>query len=355
MKNKSSSADDSFVRALSSAGVTLGVSTYNASQLLTVWANDYGLCTSTSNVPRAMGIGFENDLLAVASRAGMSMFRCFETSQVSNNGIDADFTWLERAKYHTGPIDTHDVEIHNRRIFAVNTAWSCISVFGFEDNFKPIWRPPFITGLCPNDRCHLNGMAVKDGKPMFVTALGQSNEPKGWKAGIVNGGVLMSTKENKILAKNLSLPHSPVYMEHSNCLWFLQSGTGQICQFDLLRLEIVKTIDTSYFIRGLAIEKDIAFVGFSMLRKSSQTFKPLQGILKGDECGLLAVNLVSGEVLGKLLFSSPVEELYDVSIFPKPGRHIVISEGDALHKEFYAKGNDIIRVKPRNDVASWPG
>ena len=53
---------------------------------------------------------------------------------------------------------------------------------------------------------------------MFVTALGQSNEPKGWKAGIVKGGVLMSTKENKILAENLSLPHSPVYCpEHSNC------------------------------------------------------------------------------------------------------------------------------------------
>ena len=39
----------------------------------------------------------------------------------------------------------------------------------------PRWRPPFITALAAEDRCHLNGLAIVDGRPRYVTALGETD------------------------------------------------------------------------------------------------------------------------------------------------------------------------------------
>lgn len=47
--------------------------------------------------------------------------------------------------------------------------------------FVPRWQPRFVTDLVAEDRCHLNGLAMVGGKPKYVTALGQTNEPRGWK------------------------------------------------------------------------------------------------------------------------------------------------------------------------------
>lgn len=354
--SSSCSYDNGFREALHKANVTLGVSTYNASRLIVAWADSDSVVIHSSIIPRAMGIGFEGELMAVASKAGMSMFRRFNVEQDKPLSANSDYIWLERAKYHTGPIDAHDVAVSNRQIFAVNTAWSCISIFGFEDSFKPIWRPAFISNHSPTDRCHLNGMALRDGRPAYATALGRSNEPAGWKADIINGGVLMETKSKCILADSLSLPHSPVYIGERNELWFLQSGNGSVCRFDWENKCVVPVVETGLFIRGLAIHNEVAFVGFSQLRKSSKTFKPLQDKLQGDLCGVLAADLKTGVILGKMTFSDPVQELYDVSIFPGAGRHLVVSEGDANHSVFLATGERLVQVRrTQSESAPWPG
>jgi hypothetical protein len=53
----------------------------------------------------------------------------------------------------------------------VNTAFSCLCTLDGRHSFVPRWRPPFITSLAAEDRCHLNGMAMADGAPKYVTAL----------------------------------------------------------------------------------------------------------------------------------------------------------------------------------------
>jgi uncharacterized protein (TIGR03032 family) len=355
MEELVTSFEDGFQKALEKANITIGISTYKASRLITICADEEGVVIRPSLIPRAMGIGFEGELMAVASKAGINMYRRFIVGKDSSWSAEYDYVWLERAKYHTGPIDAHDVAVSNKQVFAVNTAWSCISIFGFEDSFKPIWRPPFISGLSPTDRCHLNGMAVRDGKPAYATALGQSNESKGWKTNLLNGGVLMETKNKTILAEGLSLPHSPVYLAESNELWFLQSGEGTVCRFDLEKNCVVPVIETDLFIRGLAIHNQIAFVGFSQLRKTSKLFKPLENRLQGDQCGVLAADLRTGEVLGEMIFGDSVEELYDVSIFPGQGRHLVLSEGDHMHNRFLAMGDRLINIDKGKGSASWPG
>ena len=63
----------------------------------------------------------------------------------------------------------------------VNTRFSCLCTPSDVYNFVPRWRPPFISALAPEDRCHLNGLGLVDGKPRYVTALGRSDEPAGWR------------------------------------------------------------------------------------------------------------------------------------------------------------------------------
>ena len=37
--------------------------------------------------------------------------------------------------------------------------------------FSPRWRPPFVSALAPEDRCHLNGLAMVDGVLLLVDAV----------------------------------------------------------------------------------------------------------------------------------------------------------------------------------------
>ena len=60
---------------------------------------------------------------------------------------------------------------------------------------RAISRPPFISAYAAEDRCHLNGLAIVDGQPRYVTALGQSDTRGGWRAGKSNGGIVMSVPD----------------------------------------------------------------------------------------------------------------------------------------------------------------
>lgn len=341
-----------FVEALEKVDATIGVSTYSASRLLSIWAESGEVGTSSSRISRAMGIGFEDGLMAVASVNGIGMFKRLAAAGAISESCD--WVWVERAKYHTGPIDSHDVAIAERRIFAVNTAWSCVSYFGFEQSFRPAWKPNFISGFAPEDRCHLNGMAVKNGRPAYVTSLGNTDAKKGWKDSIMKGGLLMDVGSNSVLAEGLALPHSPVFDEVDGRLYFLQSGTGELCEFDFQTRSVVPLLGTGRFIRGLAIRDGFAFIGFSKLRTTSKTFAPLQQVLRGDECGVLSVDLHRREVTGELIFTGEVDELYDVSFFPGKGRHMVVAEADPLHAHTLVLKDKMVPMRNAS-IARWPG
>jgi uncharacterized protein (TIGR03032 family) len=45
-------------------------------------------------------------------------------------------------------------------VWIVNTRFSCLCTLDPDYSFVPRWRPPFITALAAEDRCHLNGLAV---------------------------------------------------------------------------------------------------------------------------------------------------------------------------------------------------
>jgi uncharacterized protein (TIGR03032 family) len=187
-----------------------------------------------------------------------------------------------------------------------------------ESNFVPRWRPPFVTELEPSDRCHLNGLAMVDGQPKYVTALGETNEMHGWRPNKAKGGILMDVDTGEVITRGLSMPHSPRW--HGGRLWVCESGSGTLGTVDPNsgRYEAVAAVPG--FTRGLDFVGDLAFVGLSQVRESA-VFSGLEITerLAPEErtCGVCVVDLRTGTVVALLEFTSGVQEVFAVALLPR--------------------------------------
>jgi uncharacterized protein (TIGR03032 family) len=179
----------------------------------------------------------------------------------------------------------------------------------------PRWRPPFITALAAEDRCHLNGLAIVNGQPRYATALGETDTAGGWRPGKGLGGCLIDIPTNSVAMRGLSMPHSPRW--HDNRLWMLESGTGRFLLADPAAGRRQAIAEVPGFARGLALADRYAFVGLSKIRATSaMDGVPLAERRDELKCGVAAVDLVSGRVAGLLEFQTAVEEIYDVQLLP---------------------------------------
>ncbi len=92
--------------------------------------------------------------------ASRTCFRC----QHSGGGPDRHY--VPRVAHTTGDLDVHDIGVMaDGRIVFVNTLFSCLATLSPTHGFRVFWKPPFISKLAAEDRCHLNGLAMKDGAP----------------------------------------------------------------------------------------------------------------------------------------------------------------------------------------------
>ena len=158
--------------------------------------------------------------------------------------------------YVTGDLDIHDISIGEKGLTFVNTLFSCLATVSETHSFIPIWQPPFISKLAAEDRCHLNGLAMKDGKPKYVTAVSQSDVAEGWRDYRVDGGCVIDIENNEIILTGLSMPHSPRW--HQDKLYLLNSGTGEFGYVDLKKGQFNPIVFCLGYLRGctlLGVEK----------------------------------------------------------------------------------------------------
>jgi len=200
-------------------------------------------------------------------------------------------------------------------LWIVNTRFSCLCTLHADYSFVPRWRPPFITALAAEDRCHLNGLTLVDGRPRYVTALGETDTAGGWRANKPHGGCLIDIPSGEILARGLSMPHSPRW--HDGRLWLLESGTGRLVLLDLATGRGQVVAELPGFTRGLALLGPYAFLGLSKIRPTSaMDGVPLAERRDQLKCGVGVVDLRNGRVLGLLEFQTAVEEIFDVQLLP---------------------------------------
>ncbi|MCP4701648.1 MAG: TIGR03032 family protein [Gammaproteobacteria bacterium] len=306
-----------FPDILETLGCTLVLSTYQAGKVILLSTQNGRLIQLPRAFPKPMGIAVEGRRMAIATREETVVLADapkLAPAYPKQPGI-YDGLFVPRATYYTGELDIHDMAWGEKGLWAVNTRFSCLALIDEHYSFTPAWQPKFIDALTPDERCHLNGLALADGRPRYVTALGMSNTTEGWRENKLSGGILMDTDSQEIIVHGLAMPHSPRLYDKR--LYLLNSARGELVHVDpgSGHLETVSRIPG--FVRGMARCGDYVFIGVSKLRHKHQTFGDLPIAKESVFCGVVALHLSSGRLAGSVRYVNACEEIYDVQIIDK--------------------------------------
>ncbi|MBI2242575.1 MAG: TIGR03032 family protein [Nocardioides sp.] len=305
-----------FPQVLEEAGCSLLVSTYQAGQLVAIGTHDGRPTFSFRRFDQAMGVAVGADRVAVGGKTQVWTLRDHSdiAPAIAPKGR-YDRCWLPRASVVTGAIACHELAWGESGLWVVNTAFSCLATLDDRFSFVPRWRPPFVSGLAAEDRCHLNGLAMRDGRPASVTAFAPSDQPGAWRSTRNDSGVVVDVASGEVVTAGLAMPHSPRW--YGGHLFVLNSGYGRLEHVEPSsgRREIVATFPG--YARGLAFHGGLAFVGLSRIRETNVFGgAPIAEYHDQLLCGVGVVELASGATVATLQFDTAVTEIFDVQVVP---------------------------------------
>ncbi|HWY10130.1 MAG TPA: TIGR03032 family protein [Bacteroidia bacterium] len=312
---------------------SIAISTYQANKLIFISPVDENKITQ---LPRdfAKPMGFEilGDKMILATKDEILYFEnSKELAKYYPNKKDTyDALFLPRTAFYSGRVDMHDVAMGTEGIWAINTSFSCLCQVTGNFNFIPRWQPKFISKLVSEDRCHLNGLVMINGKPKYVTALSTADEPQGWRDNIVNGGVLIDVETNEIILDKLAMPHSPLMYKDE--LYMLLSASGELIKVNIKekKYKVLKKLEG--FCRGMDVCGDYIFVAMSKLRKNSSTFAKLPFAEKADAAGIKVIHIPTMALVGELSYQASVDEIYALKILKDTIRPNILNTVNPLHK-----------------------
>ncbi len=304
--------------------INLALSSYQSGKFYLLGQNkDGGLLVDERFFRKAMGIcAPEKDTVLLATLFQIIKFKnVLDPGQEANNLYDACF--VPRQIHVTGALDAHDVGLlKDGRIVFVNTLYNCLATPSARHSFTPLWKPPFISKIIKEDRCHLNGLAMEDGIPRYVTAVSKSDTIDGWRDRRFDGGIVIDVASGEIVIGNLSMPHSPRI--YNGKLYVLNSGTGELGWIEPAE----KAADAKFhvvafcpgFVRGLGFFGKYALVGLSKPRY--ERFEGLaldKKLAEADSepwCGVQVIDLETGACVHWFRIDGAIGELYDVAVVP---------------------------------------
>jgi uncharacterized protein (TIGR03032 family) len=334
-----SSHTDGFPELVRGLGVSLLLTTYQAGKLVIVREQDGRVNTHFRNFQRPMGLALDAsaERLAIGTAIQVWEFRNVPdvAARLEPSGAH-DAAFLPRSSHVTGDVQIHEMAYgRGGELWFVSTRFSCLATIDSSASFVPRWRPPFVSKLEPSDRCHLNGLAMQNNAPRYVTAMGTTDEPGGWRANKASGGVLIDVASGEVVVRGLSMPHSPRL--HGGRLWACESGAGTLGVIDPATGKYEAVVAMPGFTRGLACAGSFAFVGLSQVRESA-IFSgiPITERLKPEErtCGVAVVDLVAGRIIGLLRFEDAVQEVFAVSVLPRRFPELVNDDQALLSNSF---------------------
>jgi uncharacterized protein (TIGR03032 family) len=301
---------------LNSSEISLLVTTYPAGKLVALWADDGVLNTHFRSSSKPMGLALRGPQLAIGTQHEVWEYHANDALAPKMGPLGkCDRCFMPRVGHVTGDMQIHEMEWVDDELWFVNTLFSCLAVRSIQYSVRPQWQPPFVTSLAPEDRCHLNGLGLRDGQIRYLTALGQSDAAAGWRERKKDGGIVMDTTTNKIQVDGLAMPHSPRW--YNDRLRVLESGTGTIGTVDVAAKNYRPLKEVSGFTRELDFCGSVAFVGLSQVRESA-AFSGIPITERSQErtCGLWAIHIQTGEILGWVKFEDSVQEIFAVRVVP---------------------------------------
>lgn len=338
----------SFPPLLDHLGVSIFVTTYQAGKLVVLRADGGVLNTHFRGFSKPMGLALDRDRLAVGTTLQIWEFHNVPavTRRLEPAGKH-DACFLPRRSHVTGDVQIHEMAWAGNELWFVNTRFSCLCTIDGQNSFVPRWRPPFITGLSPEDRCHLNGLGMRDGRPRYVTALGTADTQAGWRPTKKDGGVLMEVPSGEILVRGLSMPHSPRW--YADRLWVLESGAGTIGVVDTNRGKYEAIAHVPGFSRGFDFAGRFAFVGLSQVRESA-VFSGIpiaEKALAERNCGVWVIDITNGQTVAFVKFEDAVQEIFAVTVVPNMRFPDLINDDDKLIADSFVLPDEALSSVPQ--------
>ncbi len=354
---------------LEHTGVSLLISTYQAGKLVVLGVQDGKLTVSVRNFDRAMGVAVGPHSVAVGTKRQIQFLSpAHELAPKLEPLGTFDRCWVPRSSAYTGNIHGHELAwgeepdspaspstLKQRRseqveceaptelcfsaahgsagaspsrnstsqkpsktptLWIVNTLFSCLCTLHEGYNFVPRWRPKFVSQLIDQDRCHLNGLALQNGQPKYVTLMAESDEPAGWRPTKATSGCVVDVPSGETIARGFSMPHSPRL--YNGKLWLLDSGKGRFITVDPASGQVQTIVEVPGYTRGLTFAGQFAFIGLSRIRETSIFGGlPIADRREQLRCGVAVVDLISGQAVAKFEFQTGVEEIFAVEVLPQ--------------------------------------
>ena len=335
-------ASKSFSNLLESSNSSVVISTYNSGQVIFVRAFEGGLNAEFKGFSAPMGVAVNANKLAVGTKNSVLTYSNQPPlSQFVEPAGKSDKVFAPRAVVFTGQIDIHEMEFGEGKdaddLWFLNTSFSCLCKLDMNYSFHPVWKPSWITDLAPEDRCHLNGMAMVDSIPRYVSALSQTNTKMGWREKKGVAGVIIDTVSNKVVTEGLAMPHSPRWYDGK--LWILESGKGSLATVSVETGEVTTIATLPGFTRGLNFIGPYALVGLSQVRESVFKNLPITSQKEERNCGVWIVDIRNGDVVGELKFSGMVKEIFDVKTLHNTKWPTILDEPALVQSHFVLSSN----------------
>jgi uncharacterized protein (TIGR03032 family) len=330
------SASRQFVSWMGEHHLSLAFTTYQAAKLFLIGVQPNGkLSLHRRTLPRCMGMKLNGNSLWVSSLFQLWRFENILPPGKTRQGHDR--IYVPKVGFVTGDVDIHDIAFdRSGRVIFVNSLYCCLATVSPTHSFVPLWRPPFVSKLAAEDRCHLNGLAMKDGRPGYVTTISQGDVADGWRDHRRDGGTVIDVQANEIVAEGLSMPHSPRW--YRGRLWLHNSGSGEFGSINLATGKFEPLCFCPGYLRGMDFVGDFAVVGLSKPRKNREfNGLVLQETLEAKKatarCAIYVIDLRTGDMPHWMRMDGAVQELYDVAVIPNCRRPMAIGfQGDEIRR-----------------------
>lgn len=333
---------------------SLAMTTYQAGKVAILGWRDSQPTLLMRQFTKPMGLAVGTNKLALATQHEITLFANAPLLAPHLHPHEAgkyDTLYLPRATYYTGDLNVHDVAFADDGLWFVNTRFSCLSALSKDFSFVPRWKPEFISAIVPEDRCHLNGLALVDGQPKYVTCLGESDEVGGWRASKASGGALIDITTNQVLLRHLSMPHSPRW--HDGRLWLLNSGAGELMVLDPLSGQADVVCALPAYLRGLCFIGRYAVVGLCQIReKHIFGGLPVQQKHQRLMSGMAVIDLPTGNIVDTFEFTSGCTEIYDVQYLHQSRSVNILNPSNEPVRQAFTAPSFAYWLRPENLVDS---
>lgn len=276
-----------------------------------------GVHLHVQKFPLCMGIASWQDQLWVACASDVRQYTdILQHPEVHSTEFER--CYVPKSIHFTGHLDTHEIAVdQNGQLLLVSSQYSAVVSLSSTHSARVVWNPDFISALKAEDRCHLNGLCLQNGELKYVTLFARTDQPSGWRSRSFESGEIIDVNTGEPVCQGLVQPHSPRLYRGS--LYVLNSGAGEFGRVNSKtgRFECIAYV--AGYGRGLSFAGDYAIFGVSRPRTDAyipglKLHDRLHAMNTQDRCALVAVHLLTGEVIEGIQFHGAVRELFDTQV-----------------------------------------